>query len=97
MKLTDFVSTPTPKKLVVATPEVVTAYGEPLEFYIMNPMPIEIYLKLSSLSTIEFIKEVLVKEDGTKALPEGSSLPGTLVPLVANVIWQDLGKLPEKS
>lgn len=97
MKLTDFVSTPTPKKLIVNTPEVVAAYGEPLEFYILNPMPIEIYLKLSSLSTVEFLKEVLVKEDGTKAITEGSSLPGTLIPLVANVIWQDLGKLPGKN
>jgi hypothetical protein len=97
MKLTDFVATPTPKKLIVDTPEVVAQYGEPLEFYILNPMPIEIYLKLSSLSTIEFIKEVLVKEDGTKAITDGSSLPGTLIPLVANVIWQDLGKLPGKN
>ena len=96
MNLLDLVSTPTVTEIQLDDKDIIEAYGEPLSFNIVLPIPLNEYVGLSKLVAAEFVKLMLVDKDGNKLLTEGKSLSAPLIGLINNRIWLELGKLPEK-
>lgn len=96
MNINDFVSKPTIKTLTIDSEEILKEYGEPIEFNILLPIPIEDYASLTKLTTADFVAKMLVDKDGQKVLTEGKSLSLFLLSPIKDKIWLELGKLPEK-
>ena len=97
MKLTDLVSKPALTKLTLDDEDTVAKYGEPLDFYTMLPMPLDVFMKFQ-LSTdgkdnlVTVLKDVILDEEGNKVLQEGKTMPPTLLMSVVNKIVIELGK-----
>jgi hypothetical protein len=97
MKLTDLVSKPALTKLTLDDEETVKQYGEPLDFYTMLPMPLDVFMQFQ-LSTdgkdnlVNVLKDVILDEEGKKVLRDGKTMPPTLLMQVVNKIVAELGK-----
>ena len=96
MNITEFVAKPAVTTLTVETPEILEAYGEPIEFYVKFPIPFEDYVTLTKLSRAEFVAKMLVDKEGNKLLDDGQTLAQFLIAPVNDKIWIEVGKLPEK-
>lgn len=96
MNIAEFVAKPTVTTLTVESPEILEAYGEPIEFYVNLPIPFEDYVSLTKLSRADFVAKMLVDKDGKKLLADGQTLSNFLIGPVNDRIWIEVGKLPEK-
>ena len=94
MDISEFIAKPTPRKLTIDSEHIVKEYGEPLEFHILLPLPVETYSRLTTLSKAEFVTEMLVTKDGAKLVKDGLTLEGSFISEVNDKIWIELGKLP---
>lgn len=101
MKITDFIATPKPTLFTLDQPEVIEAYGEALDGFLMLPVPLDLYVKMqdtsAAMTNIDLVRELLVDENGNKKLTPEQSLHPTLIGLIANKIWNELGKLPGRN
>jgi hypothetical protein len=93
MNINEFVSKPKPRKLSLDSPEFIEEFGTVLEFFIMWPMPIEKFAKLSKMTNIELVTEVVINEDGSKVFDGEVSLERfAFVKPMSDLIWVTLGK-----
>ena len=97
MDISEFVTKTAVRKLSLDDEEIIKEYNEPLNFYILMPMPVEKYAKVMTLSKVEFVRDMLVKPDGTPLLGEGENIDTSLVSLVHDRIWVELGKFPGRT
>ena len=81
MKLTELATKPQLTKITIDTHELVEKYGEPIDFYVLDRLPLEKYTKLASVKTedfssmIDLVKELVLDEEGNCVMDDEHVLP----------------------
>ncbi len=81
MKLTELAVKPQLTKITIDSQALVEKYGEPVDFYVLDRLPLDKYTKLASVKTedfssmIELVKELVLDEDGKPVMDDDHVLP----------------------
>ena len=81
MKLTELAVKPQLTKITIDSEQLVEKYGEPVDFYVLDRLPLDKYTKLASVKTedfssmIDLVKELILDEDGKPVMDEEHVLP----------------------
>ena len=81
MKLSELATKPQLTKITIDSEELVTKYGETIDFYVLDRLPLEKYTKLASVKTedfssmIDLVKELVLDEDGNCIMDDEHVLP----------------------
>lgn len=81
MKLTELAIKPKLSKISIENPELVEKYGETIDFYVLDRLPLEKYTRLASLKTedlgsmMDLVKELILDENGNQVMDEDHVLP----------------------
>jgi hypothetical protein len=98
LKLTQLASKPQLVKVTIDKPEIVEAYGDELEFWIMDRQPIDQFIKMATSTTdnysemIKMVNELILDEEGNKVIKEGEALPNDVMITVIGAVVERLGK-----
>lgn len=98
MKLQDLASKPQLVKLTIDSEELVTKYGEALEFYVLDKLPIDTYTKLASINTNDpasmylTVKDLILDEAGKPVIQNDLTLPLDLMNAAIIKVTENLGK-----
>ena len=92
MQLKELAQKPKLELVTVDTPVIVEAYGEPLEFYMMDRQDLPTYLKLAQIKDnqeerFEMVKDIVLDDKGKRVLSDGELLPvDIMVPVLEAAI-----------
>ena len=81
MKLTELAVKPQLTKITIDSEALVEKYGEPVDFYVLDRLPLDKYTKLASVKTedfssmIDLVKDLILDEDGKPVMDEEHVLP----------------------
>ena len=81
MKLTELAIKPQLTKITIDSEELVEKYGESIDFFVLDRLPLDKYTKLASVKTedfssmIDLVKELVLDEDGNPVMDEDHVLP----------------------
>ena len=98
MKLSKLSTKPQLVKFELNDEDIVNEYGEPIEFYIYDRQPLDVFMRLATLSgnnnveVIEIVKDLIFDEDGLPIITEENLLPGKLMIKVISAVVERLGK-----
>ena len=98
LKLTQLASKPQLIKITLDSKEIVKKYEDSLEFWIMDRQPIEEFIKMATLGAenygemIKMVNELVLDEQGNKAVKEGEALPNDVMIAVIAAVVERLGK-----
>lgn len=98
LKLTQLASKPQLIKVVVDNEELVKTYGDELEFWIWDRQPIDQFIKMATTGAsdyaemIRMVNDLILDEEGNKAIKEGEALPNDVMIAVINKVVDRLGK-----
>lgn len=98
MKLTELASKPQLSKMTIDDEPIVEKYGESLEFYIQDRLPIETYTKLASVKSDDpsdmyrVIKDLILDEHGDPVMTDGNVLPMDVMNAAVMKVTENLGK-----
>ena len=85
MKLQELATKPQLTKITIDSESIVEKYGETIDFYVLDRLPLEKYTKLASVKTedfssmIDLVKELVLDEDGKPVMDEEHVLPTDLL------------------
>lgn len=85
MKLKELAIKPQLTKITIDKPDLVEKYGEEIEFYVLDRLPLDQYTRLASTKTedfssmIDLVKELILDEDGNPVMDEDHVLPTDLL------------------
>lgn len=104
MDISKFAKKPTLTKIVMDDAELVEAYGEAIEFHMLDQMSISTYFEFYRLQQEQdsdklndLIRKIILKEDGTPALEESEIFPVDLTLGLLVKINDFLGKSKTKA
>ena len=98
MKLADLATKPQLVKVVIDDKDIVETYGEELEFFINDRLPIATYTKLASLKSdnvgdlFEALKDLVLDENGQPVMDNEKILPLDLLNAAVVKVTDRLGK-----
>jgi hypothetical protein len=98
MELATLAKEPTLTKVTVDAEAIVEAYGEPVDFWMLDRQDLPTYLKLSKIQDDQtqmwsVLKDLMLDKDGNKILKGNAVLPiEIMVPVIEKAI-QHLGNL----
>lgn len=98
MKLKELAIKPQLNKITIDKPEIVEKYGESVEFYVLDRLPLDKYTKLASTKTedfsgmIDLVKELILDEDGNPVMDEDHVLPTDLLNEAMVKVVESVGK-----
>ena len=98
MKLSELASKPQLTEIIIDDEKIVDKYGESLQFFILDRLPIETYTKLASVKTddagemYKVIKELILDEDGDPVMSDGNVLPMDVMNAAVMKVTDNLGK-----
>ena len=98
MKLADLATKPQLVKVVIDDKDIVETYGEELEFFINDRLPIATYTKLASLKSdnvgdlFEALKDLILNEEGKPVMDDEKILPLDLLNAAVVKVTDRLGK-----
>jgi hypothetical protein len=98
LKLTQLASKPQLIKVTIDTEDLVKVYGDELEFWIWDRQPIDQFIKMATTGAndyaemIRMVNDLILDEDGNKAIKEGEALPNDVMIAVINKVVERLGK-----
>ena len=98
LKLTQLASKPQLIKVTIDKKEIVESYGDELEFWILDRQPIDQFIKMATTGAdnysemIKMVNDLILDEDGNKAIKEGEALPNDVMIVVINTVVERLGK-----
>ena len=81
MKLSELAVKPQLTKITIDSEQLVEKYGETIDFYVLDRLPLDKYTKLASVKTedfssmIDLVKELILDEDGKPVMDEDHVLP----------------------
>ena len=81
MKLTELAVKPQLTKITIDSEALVEKYGEPVDFYVLDRLPLDKYTKLASVKTedfssmIDLVKELILDEDGKPVMDAKTNKP----------------------
>ena len=98
MKLTQLAAKPQLIKFVLDDTDIITEFGEPVEYWSWDRQPLETFMKLAnSTSTdtgnmIDIVKTLILDEDGQPIISTDTMLPShVLIKVIAQIV-ERLGK-----
>lgn len=84
------------RKFVLDDEEVISLFGEPVDFYIYWPMKMETFVEVTSMSNLDLVKRLLVDEKGEKLFADGDDSVFDrihhLVPRISLKVFEEMGK-----
>lgn len=98
MKLQDLASKPKLVKVTISEEGIVKKYGEELEFYINDRLPIQEYTKLASIKSDDAIamydalRNLILNEDGKPVMDDDKVLPMDVLNAAVLKVTESLGK-----
>ena len=98
MKLKELAIKPQLTKISIDNPEIVEKYGEAVEFYVLDRLPLDQYTRLASTKTedfsgmIDLVKELILDEDGNQVMDEDHVLPTDLLNQAMVKVVETVGK-----
>jgi len=97
MDLKQLATKPQLEKVTVTDDTVVSAYGEPVEFYMYDRQDLPTYLKLAQVQNSETeifqaLKELVLDAEGNPVLGDGDVLPVDIMVPVITAAVDHLGK-----
>lgn len=98
MKLKDLATKPKLVKVIIDDKDIVEKYGEELEFFVNDRLPIATYTKLASLKQddmmemFEALRYLILDEDGNCVMDEEKILPIDLLNAAVLKVTDQLGK-----
>ena len=98
MQLKELAQKPKLELVTVDTPVIVEAYGEPLEFYMMDRQDLPTYLKLAQIKDnqeeiFDIVKDIVLDDKGKRVLSDGELLPVDIMVPVLEAAIQRLGNM----
>lgn len=102
MKLSELTKKPVLTKFMLDDEDTVKEFGESLEFYTLQPFPLDVFMKFQMRDmtdtknlmkeTIDVLSEVILNEDGTQVMSDGKVLPVVVLLRVITKLTTELGK-----
>jgi hypothetical protein len=98
MKLTQLAKQPELIKVTVDDEVTVAEFGEPLDFWIYDRTPIDVFVKMATLkpedfgSMVETVNKLVLDEDGTAIVKDGLMIPTHILTRVIAKVVDTLGK-----
>ena len=103
MKLKDLASKPKLVKVVLDDKDIVENYGEELEFFINDRLPIATYTKLASIKSdnmgelFEALRHLILDENGEPVMNDEAILPIDLLNSAVLKVTESLGKFQKST
>lgn len=104
MDISKFAKKPALVQIILDEADIVAAYGEAIEFHMLDQMSISTYFEFYRLQQEEnsdklndLLRKIILKEDGTPALSEGEIFPVDLTLGLLVKINEFLGKSRTKA
>jgi hypothetical protein len=97
-KLSDLAGKPQLVSMVIDDAEIVEKYGDSLEFYVYDKLPISTYTKLASLNTKDSgelynaVKDFVLNEKGEPVVNDEMTLPMDIMNAAILKVVDSLGK-----
>ena len=98
MKLSEIAKAPKLIKIVLDKDKIVEEYGEPLEFFIYDRQPLEVFGRLANAEKENFsqiadlMKDLILDEEGKPVMSEDKQLPFDIVVETMGEVSKHLGK-----
>jgi hypothetical protein len=98
MKLSELSTKPKLVEIVLDDEKLVEKYGEPLQFFVKDKLPIEKYTELASIKGDDMsqmyilIKDLILDEDGNPVITDESTLPLDVMNSALMKVSEYLGK-----
>jgi hypothetical protein len=98
MKLNQLAAKPQLVKVEINDEEVVTEFGEALEFWVWDRQNMDSFIKLATLDYNDFgkvadlVKELVLDEQGQPVIKDDLSLPTNILMKVITTVVETLGK-----
>lgn len=100
MNIKELATEPQLIKVVLDDEDIVTDFGEPLEFYAWDKQPIERFLQFAGKkvtednldAVISFAKEMILDENGERVLKDNLILPASVMSRCITAVMSQLGK-----
>jgi hypothetical protein len=98
MKLAELAKKPQLIKVTITDEDIVTEFGEALEFWTWDRQPMDTFLKLASVdqantsSVIAAVRDLILDEAGKPILTGEVSLPTKVMMRVITAVVESLGK-----
>lgn len=99
MKLSQLSAKPQLAKFALEDEETIKEFGEPLEFYMLDRQPLDLFMNLATVvgtdnntKMIEIVKDLILDEKGKPIITEEETLPGPLMIRVITFVVETLGK-----
>ena len=97
-KLSDLASKPALTSVVIDDKDLTEKYGDNLEFFIYDKLPISTYTKLASINQndagqlYEAVKDLILDENGHPVMSEDKTLPMDVMTAAVIKVTESLGK-----
>ena len=98
MKLKLLAKTPELIKITIDDQDIVTEYGEALDFYVYDRQPMETFLKFAAGDRRDFaemaavLKDMILDEDGSPVITDEQRLPSKVMIAAFTRLVAQLGK-----
>tara|TARA_R100001086_G_scaffold96385_2_gene47927 strand:+ start:1398 stop:1694 length:297 start_codon:yes stop_codon:yes gene_type:complete len=98
MKLQDLATKPKLQEIILDDKELVKKYGDTLQFFVQDRLPIETYTKLASVkqddpsAMYNVIKDLILNEEGLPVMSDGHVLPMDVMNAAIEKVTEQLGK-----
>jgi hypothetical protein len=98
MKLSDLAEKPKLTEIIIDKEELVTKYGEPVSFFILDRLPIDTFTKLASLKQdnipemYDVMKDLVLDENGNTIMDDEKVLPVDVLTECILKVSEFLGK-----
>jgi hypothetical protein len=97
MKISQLSKKPQLISVTIDSEAIVTKYGEPIEFWMWDRQPLDVFAKLSSIdanntAVLELINTLILNEDGAPVMTDGAVLPIDIITECMTKIGEVLGK-----
>jgi len=98
MKLTQLAAKPKLINIALEDKETVEEYGEPIEFFMYDRQPLDVFMRLASLSgkdnaeMILAVRDLVLDEEGKPVINNETLLPSKVMLKVIAAVIEKLGK-----
>jgi len=98
MKLNQLAAKPKLITVTIDDQDIITEFGEPIEFYTWDRQPLDIFMKLANASQqdqtqmIDIVRKLILDEKGKEIVNDEAMLPTALLLKAIGKIVEKLGK-----
>jgi|TARA_R110000803_G_scaffold135387_2_gene202394 hypothetical protein len=97
MKITELTAKPTLTKIILDDEELVTKYGEEIEFWVWDRQPLEKYVAMAQNggdtgAVMDLAKDMILDEKGNLVMEGDNTLPSDIAMRALTKVIETLGK-----